>query len=135
MRGQSTEQLQPKDYLKDGKGIAFGIALEDEPDVTEGGLHPFGAVKIAITGYNNMSGRVEDTLHLQISNLGSFSFPVSIGVVGSPLSIFPNSFGLSLNSGIPCIRWGVVAPQETAHQRVLKIMNNCPAGMNIEIFQ
>jgi hypothetical protein len=85
---------------------------------------------VVLTGCNQIAGLNQ-----------SFTFPVKATVVGSPISILTNTFGLTTeqhtmplsNTVQPVsIRWGCIAPQKegaSPEKRLLKVQNFSPFGM------
>jgi hypothetical protein len=80
-------------------------------------------VPITVTIYNNICGRFEDQLIADVRGLGSFEFPVSIGIKGSPVDIPVNQVGVNYNSVPPTLPMPCQVVNSEPITKVLRVRN------------
>ncbi|PRP88609.1 hypothetical protein PROFUN_03020 [Planoprotostelium fungivorum] len=126
MDTQPHAKKEAEQALKDGLGLAYIIHVEKS--AKEGGLSllpPFMQKVIKITCYNDMVGRFTDVLHFYVEGMKArFDLPLTVSVVGSPLSILHNTLGVIEKGDQTIMNWGSVSSGAAETYRTLRITNH-----------
>lgn len=98
-------------------------------------LEAFQMRRIKITCHNDMMGRFNDILTLDIDGFKKkYRFPVTAYITGTPVSIITNTLGISMqrdnmSQAQFSLSWGNLIAQTQPTLRVLKFNNNSPRGI------
>jgi hypothetical protein len=122
-------QKQDSMVLKKGNGVAFAV----EPSC--GQLTPWGVTVVTITAFNNMASLFNDTLSCEVETAPTAQIPVSVAVVGCPLSFKQECAGLDLTLSKckdPLLRFGqVTVGHPSPPEKHIKIKNDGPVDARI----
>ncbi|CAH0377858.1 unnamed protein product [Pelagomonas calceolata] len=127
----SKRLLQKQDaiVLKKGNGVAFAV----EPST--GQLTPWGVTVVTVTAFNNMASLFNDTLSCEVETAPTASIPVSLAVIGCPLTFKQECAGLDLTltkCKDPLLRFGqVTIGHPSPPEKHIKIRNDGPVDARI----
>ncbi|KAL4472936.1 hypothetical protein ABPG72_007813 [Tetrahymena utriculariae] len=113
-------------YLQNDKG--FAIVCEP----SSGNLRAHQEQIIKITVFNDISGKIEDNLFLEIEGLETRKIPTIVDVQGSPVIISPYQLGINYKGAYPVFDLGHYMKNGTMLEREFKITNTGPKTVKIE---
>lgn len=115
-----------KFFLQNDKGIAVVC----EPNA--GQLKAYESIEITLTVYNDICGKFQDDLKIEINGLPPKKFPISIQVTGSPIVVTPNQVGVSFKNDCPKINIGTIVKGYGPVVRNFKVSNTGPKDIELE---
>lgn len=96
-----------------------------------GELKRGGEVKIKITLFNNICGRFQDSLEVNITNYDTKVFPIDIDIKGTPIGVSKNQLGISFNSIFPVYNFGCFPTNSGTIRKEFKVVNKGPRPVDL----
>lgn len=106
--------------------LARGLGAAYEVLPVEGEIPPWGSALLAVVLHSNQWGQYDDTLHIRVDGLPSFSAPLVCGVVGCPITLHDATLGLSMRTNPPTITWPPTPHGSAPTKKTVRLTNHGP---------
>jgi hypothetical protein len=120
------KRQEDKAYLTLGLGASYQI----EPKCGE--VVPWGVTVITVTSRNDMPGCFDDDIICDIKEFRKLSIPVKMNVLGCPLVIERDSYGMSSNGSDLCLHMGNASVNSEPLTREFRVRNNGSSAAYLE---